>query len=549
MQVKCNSWIVISACVAMALGCGDDNPAQVSVKVYGAEHVAGAEFSSGMPEMSDASSVVVRVTDPVNGEVLGSESTTVESGGMKMPEVSGGSQRRLEVALYNEGGEPVGAGNTPVFSGGDTAFRQFRTLVGPVEDFSRIGAVFSLAGGQESVNASVFDDSSLDMEGVGRVGHRMAETSTGQIVVVGGARLGSQAGATEMPEIVEVYNDIQLFDPATGHFTELGGQYSVDSELIGQDRMEEGRAFHSLTPLGEDRFLVAGGFGLSGESTRPRGSLEIIDLNASPGNRVQPLGVQLDERRGHHTATYRPVDGKVVIAGGLGTGDDDIRDTIEVVDPRAAEVEPGIAMTDGRVGHGAVLLEDEQTVWLTGGRSDGGTLSSTELVAPGAGGTESEPGFSMDRPREAHGALALGAENNQQVLLVGGYDNGSAISGYEMGTPLRSSEPFVQGGWQLERARGEMQVVMMQQSGDILIFGGSAEGVIKQSAERYRLDLNNVQSPLQSIERPMGEMRFGRLGAEAVVVNNGHVLVAGGQDGSGGARNDAEYFIGYDPVH
>ncbi len=547
--MRWKSALIATGLLTAVWGCGDDNPAQVSVEVYGAEHVANNEFSRGMPAMENVESVVISATDPLSGEVLASETTSVESGGIKLPEMKGGDARRLDIALYDGQGQALAAGNTPLFKSDQAPFRRFRTLVGPVEDFSRIGALFSLAGGQESLNPTVFDDASLDVANTGRVGHQTAETSTGDILVVGGARVGGEVDGTRTPDIEEVFSDIQIFEPSTGHFTELGGRFTVEDALVGQDRLEEGRAFHSLTPLGGDRFLVAGGFGLSGESTRPRGSLEIIDLGASPGQRVQSMEMELEDRRGHHTATLRRADGAVIIAGGLGTGDDQVLDTIEVVNVRDEELQSGIAMQEARVGHEATLLEDRSSVWLTGGRDSQGTLATAEMVTLEGDMSVSEATFDLSEARKLHQATALGEDQNHQVLLTGGLNGDGATASYEMGTPLRSSEPFARSSWSLEYARGFHDVVQLPQSGDVVIFGGvDGDGQGERRAERHSIDLNNVQSALEPIDRQVGEMRFGRLGGASILVNNGHILVVGGQDQGGQMRNDAEYFIGYDPV-
>lgn len=533
--------------IAGTLGCGGEDRSQVSVELFG---WTGSDFTQGMPDFEGADELRVQVTDPGAGRVVNQQTVPIDRRSSRLPEVQGGGGLRMEFEVLTAG-EPIATGATPQFNihtGG--THHGFRTMISEIGEFAPVGAQHVDADtGQTRLEESVFDSRQFsEGEWSGRLGHAAAETDSGEILIVGGVRVDAIEPG-EKPTVREARDDIQLFDPSTGYFTELAGDSAArGANAEGEDRLEEGRGFHSLTPLGNDRFLVAGGFG-EGATTPTLDSVELIDLNAAAGNRVQRLeGVeQLAEARGMHTATYRESDGRVVIAGGIGSGTDNLVDSIEIIDPDGPDLESGGALDPARADHEAVLLEDGETVWLIGGKADQ-PLAATELVGPD--GTVAE-GPDLQTARHGAAVVHLGDEANNQLLVVGGSTTGGVTASYELGNPL-DGQPGGDwtlesgSGWTIDQARGGAEAVLLPQTGDVMVVGGyDEESDPVGSAERMTLV---DQIPPFEIDSTYGPMHHLRFDPSVSMVSNGKILLTGGDAPETNVRNDAEYLNVYDPV-
>lgn len=534
--------VILVASMVVGAGCGDGGTSSISVTLFGWMDSGGqAQFVDDIQQFPGAQQLRIAVTNPGSRTVVDEEIAPIGDRGVSFPELKGGDGLRMDFELH-DGTGAVAAGATPTFDaeeGGD--HRGFRTMISPVNDFAPVGALFHTEAG-ETLLATGFDDRRLDTSSLGRVGHTAHETDTGEVLVVGGAQLSSTYEPTRIPVLDQVFDDIQLFNPATGHFTELAGDSAADDAgVIGQDRLHQPRAFHTVTPLGDDRFLVIGGFGRVSEATQPQDSVEMIDLNAEPGNRVQNVGT-LQHARGMHSASLRSSDQRVVVAGGLGQSDEDVLDTAEVVDPEGGSVDV-VNLNTARVGQAAVTLEDNETVWLIGGRDGVGVLDSTETVDNNG----AQPGPQMDQPRNVPSALILGSQHNHRVLIMGGLTSGGATANYEIGNPLRLDHIFSDSSWNFQHPRGDASAFILRQSRDLVIFGGfDPDGNVERSAERRVVDLD-ATPPLRPAGTTMGQMHQVRGGFSATAVSSGRILIVGG-DEPGNVHNNAEYFTPHDPV-
>lgn len=543
-------WITLSAAVVLcAGGCGGDGEAAVSVDLYGWQD---GTFLNSIADYPDAEEVEIRVTRPADGEEITSDIFSIADGGAELPELDGGEGIRMDFEVRDGSGDVIAVGATPEFNTGkDDAYSGFRTLVTEPDDFAPVGAMFTGGDGEEWYDGTSFDWVSLDRP-LGRAGHTAHPTESGDVLVVGGARLSGSYEPGQRPDIDHAFDDIQILDIGTGHFTEIGGEYGVeDGGLVGEDRLNVARAFHSVTPLGDDRFLVAGGYGAGGQ---PENSLELIDLNAVEGERVQQLNATLAEARGLHTATFRESDGRVVVAGGLGSGSNDVIDTLEVVDPGSDSVASGVSMTSARVGHAAVLLEDGQSVWLIGGRDTSAILDSTELVSADGVSATTQSSHRLDRQRYGASAVHLGAAGNNRILIIGGFNSQSgATASYELGNPLLLSE-IIAGSdfgrtWEIDDARGNATVIQLPQSGDLVVIGGYDNNRSPQrTAERFTIDLEDLDGALNPVDTPESTMYQSRAGYAATLASNGRIVFISGIDPAGEELDSAEYFTPYDPV-
>ena len=562
-KTRLKRWIpatALAVVLAASTACGgDDGMSRVNVNLYGWTPDGGeqAGFVDGIPEYPGAFQVRVKVTQPDGREILTERNFAIDDRRATLPELPPGEGLRMDFEVRDSSGV-VASGNTPAFSvGEDPVFRVFRTLISPVNDFAPVGQMVRVQGSADQrLVQSRFDGRALD-ESLARVGHTATVTRSGQILIVGGGDVSLFHQPASFPNLQTVLRDIQVFDPATGYFTELAGDDAArGAGEIGTDRLHVPRAFHTVTDLGNDRYLVVGGYELVGNIMQASRAIEVIDLRARPGSRVQRLNdvsgtpLRLQEGRAMHTATLRTQDGRVVIAGGLGSDSGAVRNTVEVINPNPlnARVETGISMQDPRVGHSAVLMEDGQTVWLLGGKSNEEVLSSTEIIVLGEEGSSSEDAAPLSRARYGASVFHLGAAANQLVAVMGGFTGltGGATTSIELGRPDTS----LQGNdsWRFAQARGNAGLVQLGQSRDLLLVGGlDPDFDIVPSVERLRFQGLEAVNPF-SVDDPQGSMYQQRSGFAVAPVSSGRVLLVGGQGRNEGARSDAEYFNPRDPV-
>ncbi|MGD0670859.1 MAG: kelch repeat-containing protein [Candidatus Binatus sp.] len=239
------------------------------------------------------------------------------------------------------------------------------------------------------------------------------------------------------------------------------------------------------------------------------------------GNRVEALAMTSPRA---NAAAIRLRDGRVLICGGTATGEvGGVLSSAELYDPVARSFTPAGAMTVARAGQTITMLRDGR-VLLTGGVQNAGfrsQLASAEIYDPAAG-TFSATG-SMATPREGHTATML---RDGRVLIVGGSGNGvSTLGSAEVYDP--SSGTF-SGAGHLNQPR-VAHVAALLGSGKVLIAGGGRSGmpggyISYDTAEMY-------DPATRSFTAMRARMTSDRVGAAAVKLNDGRVLIAGGKSG------------------
>jgi Bacterial Ig-like domain (group 2)/IPT/TIG domain/Beta-propeller repeat/Galactose oxidase, central domain len=220
------------------------------------------------------------------------------------------------------------------------------------------------------------------------------------------------------------------------------------------------------------------------------------------------------------------------LATGLAAGNTAITATSGTTSARASLfVTAGSApatLNTGRYLHSATILGNGQ-ILIAGGISCASVGSCTYLNAAEiynqTANTFTNTG-SMSAPRSAPAVLLTGGK----VLIAGGYScdtsgNCSSLSGAEIYDP--SSGTF-SGAGNMTVARSGHTVTVLN-DGTVLIAGGencssATSCVALASAERY--------DPVAGTFTYLNQLNYARFGATATLLNNGEILIAGGYNGS-----------------
>jgi Galactose oxidase, central domain len=273
------------------------------------------------------------------------------------------------------------------------------------------------------------------------------------------------------------------------------------------------------------RYLVALSFVLAAVITACAGGgvteAPPVMLTSPQGNRVEALAMTTPRA---NAAAIRLRDGRVLICGGTATGEiGGVLSSAELYDPVARTLTPTGSMTVPRTGQTITMLQDGR-VLLTGGDQNTGfrsQLASAEIYDPGSGAFTATG--SMSTPREGHTATKL---RDGRVLVVGGSPNGVRTTGSaEIYDP--ASGTFSRTG-HLNQPR-VAHVAALLGSGKVLIAGGGRGGM---PGGYISYDTAEMYDPATSSFTPVrAHMKSDRVGAAAVKLNDGRVLIAGGKSG------------------
>ena len=290
--------------------------------------------------------------------------------------------------------------------------------------------------------------------------------------------------------------------------------------------MNVARYQHTETVLGNGQILIAGG---------GTAAAELYD----PTTGVFTATGSMSTARSGHTATLL-VDGTVLITGGKDNSGN-VLATAEIYNPTTGTFSPTTGpMNSPRSYHTATMLASwyDGAVLIAGGWNGTSTLATAEIYWPSSG-MFTYTVMDMPDARQQHTATLL---NNGTVLVAGGtqYVAGGYIYLNTAAYYDQDGESFAAGGT-MSQARCDHTATLLQ-DGTVLMsagFGpltGGGFGALA-SAEIY------TSSGLSTLTT--GSLSVARYSHTAALLNNGSVLVAGGEtcaSCSGGETASAEVY-------
>lgn len=325
-----------------------------------------------------------------------------------------------------------------------------------------------------------------------RVDHGAAVLGDGRVLVFGGR------SSTYTPWV-----RTELFDPATGMFTETGEMPFTRFNL-------------AWAGVSGSRIVIAGG---ETSASRLDESTAVLVWSPETGRWSSPG--HLREFRVGNTATRLPLEGNILLVAG---GDFYLRppESVTVVElfdvDRGTSRPPAGQMVEPRLAHTATRLFDGR-VLLAGGLNSftNQEVSSAEIYDP-VTGTFSRA-CTLNTERWAHAGVGL---PDGRVLLAGGYFGGTVTGSAEVWDPL-TGQCTATGSLQVPRADLRMAVLA---DGEVIAIGGrDGQGRALPNVETW--------NPLTGKWTERGALRVERVGHTVSVLRGGQVLVLGGADGSG----------------
>jgi N-acetylneuraminic acid mutarotase len=214
-------------------------------------------------------------------------------------------------------------------------------------------------------------------------------------------------------------------------------------------------------------------------------------------------------------------NGAVLIAGGFTTGQGYL-DTVDLFDPRSNTFSAADRMNTPRASHTATTLADGRV--LIAGGYNGNYLDSTEFYDPKT--KKFVPGPKLNVARRGHKAVTL---IDGHVLLVGGTGVGwTFLADAEIFDPV--SNTFTETGRMT--AERESHTATLLKDGRVMIAGGHRG---RQQAITIYSSIE-IFDPTNGKFETAGDMTINRHKHDAVLLNDGRVLIIGGAnelDGGG----------------
>ena len=317
------------------------------------------------------------------------------------------------------------------------------------------------------------------------------------------------------------YDYYSNYQPATnGNWSNTGSLNAV-----GITNLDTGEAQHIAVLLPNGKVLAAGGITSGTSGFYPISNAQIYDPVTSAWTRTGSL----NQARSSHTATsLLNANGKVLVAGGNGSGGTNSIASAEVYNPSTGSWSPTGSLNNGRADHTATLLSSGK-VLVAGGSGSNTTLNTSELYNP-VTTTWALTSGTLNNARKYHTATLLA---NGKVLVVGGAGDNSLLNTAELYDP--ATDLWTLTGT-LNSAR-EFHTATLLANGKVLVVGGFGNTGALNSAELY--------DPATGLWTPASALHSVRYLHTATPLSNGKILVAAGLGNNSGALSSAEL---YDPA-
>jgi hypothetical protein len=361
--------------------------------------------------------------------------------------------------------------------------------------------------------------------------------SPGRVEIQGSGPDAGKACLVEAAHIVIATTNL-AGTSATKRVTVVPGIFTSTGNMTTQ------RSYHTATLLPNGKVLVVG-----------KSSADLYDPATGSFTLAGNVALGMTSGGQHHTATWMPTVGKVLIAGGYNANAD-------LYDPTTGKFTPTGNLTTSRAGHTATWLPRSGTVLIAAGSDSVTFVANAELYDPATGGFT--PTGSMITPRQSHTATLL--PSSGKVLLAGGQNGGPYLASAELFDPttgkftttsdmnavrvwatatlLSSSEKvLIAGGYNATaelydpttgkftltgsmNAARRCNPAILLQSGEVLIVGGYVDAGTTASAEIYDPSLGTFSATAVNMATARGW-------STATLLSSGTVLITGGSFSDG----------------
>jgi hypothetical protein len=517
---------------------------------------------------------------------------------LAVPPVTMGARIRVVAEAFagvDTNGQPAAAcsilvsrGVTPFFTiTGSTPKIPMQVLMGPVGEFIKTSSAQTggVAGGSSVVAVPT-------QPGTSRHGASMTSLPDGRVVIIGGA--GLKPGLTESGDvngpiwnqltldgaIQEVYETVEIYDPATGIFEVLATEYTSPQTMANP------RMFHNAVWLDSiNHIAIIGGWQQNREATgalattlQASAVIELFDpiqkifLDPTTVGQLQvPRAMATTTILEYTSATAgSKVDQYLLVGGGTNNTANPAQaensyeivnmapNTLRVVAgpiPQAGVKSDGVIFYGGRFNHRAVIVDDckvkgEQCVYFIGGEtSSGSTQGLIDIFHVKAGALYGPPSPEFQAPsqllqaRVEHEAVYVPAPSSGQdnfIYVIGGYSDTSRkspVSSIEVISAFNGSQ-LAGTDFTLKSPRGHHRAVMMD-GGQVLVSGGliaDGSGGLSMATTSEIIGPTHPYDPLSNtwatsqnvLSTPASSLLTSRFGHSALFMDNDHVLVLGG---------------------
>lgn len=222
----------------------------------------------------------------------------------------------------------------------------------------------------------------------------------------------------------------------------------------------------------------------------------------------------LNYPRVDHVAT-KLLDGSVLVTGGSSLIDDHSLNSCEVYDVEDNSWNTTVSLAEGRSGHTSTLLNDGN-VLIIGGITSSSSIESCEIYNP----TTSSWAYinPLVESRESHASVLL---RDGRVLVIGGFNlypaGEESLSSCEIYNPMT-------GEWRqaapLNHSRGNHKAILLD-NGNVIVIGG-------QKLWGDPILMTEIYDPAFDSWSDVDDLNFPRSNFSTTKLENGDILVVGG---------------------